>query len=54
MHDIFTGNSEKYPKMKPGYSKSEKMDPGVSKIEPKGIKSETKGSQWEPKADFGI
>ena len=44
--------------MRTGYSKSEKMDPWVSKSEGKGTKSEPrdtksepKGSQREPKGD---
>ena len=35
--------------MRTGYSKSEKMDPWVSKSEAKGTKSEPKGPQKEPK-----
>ena len=35
--------------MRTGYSKSEKMDPRVSKSEAKGTKSEPKGTKSEPK-----
>ena len=43
-------NTNKFvPKRRPGYSKSEKIDPWVSKSEPKGTKSEPKGSQREQK-----
>ena len=47
--------------MRTGYSKSEKMDPWVSKSEGKGTKSEPrdtksepKGSQREPKGSQGV
>ena len=35
--------------MRPGYSKSEKMDPQVSKSEAKGTKSEPRDAKSEPK-----
>ena len=39
--------------MRTGYSKSEKMDPWVSKSEGKGTKSEPTGTKREPKVSQG-